>query len=98
MGNLPVEDALEHPQQIAGAPDHAGGREDSVDRPVLECAAQNQKLADKSVEQGQSNRSQHNKKIGGGIDGHGSCEAAEFADLVGVTALVENSSQHEQAA
>ena len=51
FGDLAVEDALIHPQQVARAPDHARRRENAVNLPRLECSAENQELADKPVQQ-----------------------------------------------
>ena len=93
-----VEDALVHPQQIAGAPDDAGCGKNSVQLLRLERAAQDQELADETVQQRQAHRRQHDDHEERRVHRHGRGQSAVLGDVVGVPPLVDHAQQHEQRA
>ena len=96
VSHFAEEHSLVHPQQVTGAPDDARGAENSVDCARLECAAQHQKLTDKSVQQRQADRCQHNKQEKRRVHWHGRRQAAELGNVVGMATFVKNAGQHEQ--
>ena len=98
MRHLAEENALIHPQQVTGAPDHACRAEDPIDRLRLEGSAQHQELADETIQQWQSRRGQHGKQKEGGVLGHGCRQAAKLGDLISVAAFVKDPRQHKEAA
>ena len=93
MRNFAIENALVHPEQVARAPDDAGGAENSVNRLGLECAAEHEEFSDETVQQRQARRGKDDDKVRSGIDRHSRGQAAEFADLVSVAALMQNARQ-----
>ena len=98
MRYLAVEHSLIHPKQITSAPDNSSRRQDAVNRAIAKSTAQHEEFANKSVEQWQSQRRQHDEQKKRRIRWHDRCQAAEFGDLVSMASLIQNSRQHEQSA
>ena len=95
-----VEDSLDHPEEVGGSEDDAGGGEDGPEDVVrddgLHGAGEDEELADEAVEHGEA---------GGGEDGDDehrdhpgvTCgEAAVVAHVVGAVALVEQAEEDEE--
>lgn len=91
----PVEDALVHPEHVAGTPDNAGGGENSPERNLEEGAAEDEEFTDEAIHQWQRNRRKSNEHEERCESRHGRGKPAEFGDLVGVAAVVDDAGEHE---
>ena len=98
LGDLAAEQALEHPEQVAGRQDHdeAGDRRDPrVVRPGPE---EDEELPDEAGQAGQPDRGEHEEPEHRGVDRRDRRQAAHLGDRPVVGPLVDDPDEEEQGA
>ena len=98
VAGFAVEDALVHPQHVAGGEDHADGGPDGPGEVDQSGSLQHQELAHEIVEHGQPDAGQGSDQKGCGKPGRGRGHAAVIGDLERMAALIEQADQGEQGA
>jgi hypothetical protein len=96
VGDLTVEDALHHPEDVAGGEDHPDGGEDDHRGTETPGADQDQELAHEAVEAGHRDRGEADQQEDGGVPGHRRLEPPELGDEPRVPTVVQHAHQEEE--